>query len=179
MQGFNMLLSAHDEADGSFNMEGDAFVIDNYEELPYYETDRIYKERAIEWIKQNPGKWLSLMPRKFFVLFFSDTHATIAQDKRCQLNTLIHTRSNLSFWQWVTWINLTVYYLIMLASLFGIFFSVKQKNCFMVIWIFYLVMSIAATMLTVSINRYHFVMMPVFIMFAVYGVTELYKSQYS
>lgn len=176
MQGFNILLGAHDGANGCFNMEGEAFVIEDYENTPYYERDKIYMDRAIDWIKKNPVKWLSLMPRKFLGMFGADSHATIAQDPNCQISKLIHARGSLSFWQIVTYINWVIYYTIMILSLYGIYLTIKKKKIFLLIWTLFLCMTIGASMLTVGINRYHFVMMPIFIILAASAIDHIMEK---
>jgi hypothetical protein len=66
----NLLLGANDDATGGFYStvleNGKAGYIEYPDSLTYIQKGEFYKDQALEWIKQNPVKWVSLVPLKFF-----------------------------------------------------------------------------------------------------------------
>jgi len=69
----NLLLGANEDATGGFNSRvletGKAGYIDDSISITYIQRGEFYKEQAINWIGQNPEKWLLLAPMKIFHTF--------------------------------------------------------------------------------------------------------------
>jgi hypothetical protein len=72
----NLLLGANDDATGGFNSKvyekGKAGFIEYPDTLTYKQKGEFYYDVAIKLIKENPGKWLSLIPLKIFHAFAWD-----------------------------------------------------------------------------------------------------------
>ena len=64
----NLLLGANDYATGGFNStvleQGKAGYIEFPDSMTYVQKGEFYQHRAINWVTENPGKWLSLAPLK-------------------------------------------------------------------------------------------------------------------
>ena len=75
----NILIGASEHATGTFNSDvflpGNRGYIPDEETVPYYKKNQIWRTRAIEWIRNNPGQWLILLPVKLTVLYLWDDWA--------------------------------------------------------------------------------------------------------
>jgi hypothetical protein len=63
----NLLMGANENANGGYvniSKEGYASYIENSDSKTYYEKNKIWQDRAIEWILENPIKWIQLIPLK-------------------------------------------------------------------------------------------------------------------
>lgn len=72
----NLLIGANDDATGGFNgtvhQKGKIGYIENPDTLTYIQKSDLYQETAINWIKENPIKWISLIPLKMLHAFAWD-----------------------------------------------------------------------------------------------------------
>jgi hypothetical protein len=72
----NLLLGANDDATGGFNSivyeKGNIGYIKNPEKLTYEQKGDFYLTQAINWIEENPSKWISLIPMKSIHTFAWD-----------------------------------------------------------------------------------------------------------
>jgi len=75
----NLLIGANDDATGTFEPavfdEGKIGYLPNPEGMTYIEKNEFYQSQALNWIKANPIKWVSLLPAKVFYLFATDDFA--------------------------------------------------------------------------------------------------------
>ncbi len=72
----NLLLGANDDATGGFNStvleKGKAGYIEFTDSLTYLQKDEFYQRQAVNWITENPGRWLLLAPMKLIHTFAWD-----------------------------------------------------------------------------------------------------------
>lgn len=77
----NLLIGANGDADGSYSdvvfSEGKAGYIPSAQKktMPYTEINAVYSAAAKDWIRAHPGRYISLMPRKLFYMYATDTYA--------------------------------------------------------------------------------------------------------
>ncbi|MCQ2484668.1 MAG: hypothetical protein MJ168_04970 [Clostridia bacterium] len=80
--GYNLIMSANDEADGSYMSEvfkeGKPGYIppEQAKTMNYKDYDEYYKDISIEWIKKNPGKYIMQFPKKLFYLYSTETYSS-------------------------------------------------------------------------------------------------------
>ncbi|WP_298073562.1 hypothetical protein [uncultured Bacteroides sp.] len=73
--GYNLIMVANDEATGGvINVFGpnDAGWIENADKVTYEEKDKIFRERAVAWIIDNPGKYILGYFKRLFLLYVED-----------------------------------------------------------------------------------------------------------
>lgn len=72
----NLLLGANDDATGGFNStvfeEGKAGYLENSDTMTYLAKGDFYYNTAIDWIAENPEKWIVLAPAKIAHTFLWD-----------------------------------------------------------------------------------------------------------
>jgi uncharacterized membrane protein (DUF485 family) len=77
--GANLLIGANEDAHGGFTSKvfekGKAGFIEDIEKRTYYEKNNFWSNAAINWIKENPIRWLLLIPQKFIHIFARDDFA--------------------------------------------------------------------------------------------------------
>jgi len=78
--GYNLIMSAHDDADGSYMMvvdEGQVGYIepDQKKDMIFKDYDEYYTNLSLEWIKENPVDYLKQIPAKLFFLYGTETYS--------------------------------------------------------------------------------------------------------
>jgi hypothetical protein len=72
----NLLLGANDDATGGFNAtvheKGKIGYLENPESMTYKQKGDFYFNQAAKWIKENPEKWITLIPMKIIHSFVWD-----------------------------------------------------------------------------------------------------------
>ena len=77
----NLLIGANEDADGSYSdvvfSEGKAGYIPREQKrtMDYSEINAVYSAAAKKWIRENPGRYASLVPKKLFYMYAADTYA--------------------------------------------------------------------------------------------------------
>lgn len=165
--GINMRLGAFDEATGSYP----------YAEIPdpnlvsmdnpnVFDTDKAYRKDAIQWITENPTRWLVLSAKKVFYLIVMDYWLESSlpgersdmriSERKAELFTLS-----------------AVYYLVSILAIVGIW--VKRRE----LWGVYGLVLIPVlgvlflAILTVGSPRYHYPAMPSILFFAANAICTL------
>lgn len=79
--GYNLIMTANDDADGSYTSEVFNEGMPGYippekeKEMTYKDFDEYYKDISIDWIKKNPVKYIMQTPKKLFYLYATETYA--------------------------------------------------------------------------------------------------------
>lgn len=135
----------------------------------YLECDSIYKARAIQWIKENPGRWCLLIPKKIYFLFYT-TYAYI----------MMPDPINASFTSKIIWVICKItsrsFVLMVLCALVGLLtpFWKDKKLIYVVIPI---VVCSAMTVATFGDPRFNFIIIPFILIFCCYSL-KYYKNKY-
>ena len=182
--GYNLIMSAHDHADGSF-MDMSPYI-SIPEELAatmiYKDYDAFYIQASLDWILKNPGKYLGQIPAKLFYLFATETYSgstffnnefsTAGMDYIQRLLGRI-TGSNgeaFTFADLLICLDQLWYMLIMVLAAAGLVLCVKRRQWRAFLPLFMALLGgTAITVLVVGNARYHFPYYPIFFLLAAYA----------
>lgn len=173
--GWNLIMGANDNCNGTYNddvfhYKGEIGYLDN-PSMSYKERDRFYKYQAIEWIKNNPTKYLSYIPKKVKSLFLLDNQYDMsgdvisAQPKQIFLVSKVFFSNKL-----VRWFHNGLYWLLLLLSIFSLYY-LQDKRIIMLQLI--VLIATAMTLITVGHPRYHQIFMPQIILCAAFVVDNI------
>ena len=189
--GYNLIMGANDDADGSYDntvfKEGNIGHISNWDSLTFGQRDVFWRNQAIDWIKENPAKWILLIPYKAINLFLLDLYALtpFSGDMSNEVESkayLLSMFKNFPNWKFINWLmvyNQLFYYTILVLSLIGISKSVRVRNKVAISLNIFLFFMIAITLAVVGGGRYHYPMMPLLILFAAYYISlKINKSNF-
>lgn len=182
--GVNLIMGANDDADGSYNqtvfLTGNIGHLENYDQLTYKEKDSAWINRSVEWILQNPGKYIGLIPSKLYYMYAVDTYAfstfynneviTSGSDYISSLaDNAVHFRFNRMTWvDFVVILNQLVYMLYLALTLLAlIILLIKKTRAKEVIFMMaILILGTGMTVMTVGGARYHYPYLPVMFILA-------------
>ncbi len=191
----NFLMGANEDADGSYNSavfkEGKAGYIspEDRANMTVEEINAVYKKAATDWIKENPGKYISLMPKKLFYFLATDTYSgdIYFNNKRStaginyyrSLADILCGQGNrpLEFGD-IAVMQMQMFYMLVLLLFFaGVIHSMKNgywRTMSFLYGIF--LIGVASALYTVGAGRYHFPYLPVMIITAaVFADTAILK----
>lgn len=178
--GYNLAMSSFDEADGLVNTKGlkdstSHIYLEQYKELTFIEKDRMLKKASIKWIRENPWKYISLIPPKLFFLYCEDTWSERVKPGM-GFNTVLKTIRNdkAVFIQWVGLLiaKSMVYYIVLFFFLYYLWANrrnlFREKNIFLLIPL----LGTASTLLFVITSRYHYPYLFAITIYAAAGLNE-------
>lgn len=152
--GVNMLIGANDYCHGSYN---DMVFDDNLSDVltgrNVFECDSVYRELAYDWIRKNPGKWISLSLLKI----------------KSQLGVDKNRERGISY----TYFYLSVLYL---ATLCDIWIRRRKIAGPDIAVLFPFACGLALSVLTVGATRYNFPYIPCLIYFAAPAFGKLLRT---
>lgn len=189
--GVTLLIGANDDANGGY--EGTiarekgkiGYIADKYEgqRLPVYETqndtirmlrldkeysyaqcDSIYKDIAINWIKENPLKWISLLPAKIKLLWFSGSFVVIPAGYTGS-NWMVHFLFSFQYYAGI---------LIFLIALLGLLLPFWRNRKFLLVLVPIIICS-GMTFVIHANPRFNFIFYNFVILFACQTIYECYK----
>ncbi|MFI3297981.1 MAG: hypothetical protein R3Y59_10235 [bacterium] len=186
--GVNLMMGANDDADGSYNDE--VFKEGNIGALPlpredmsYAEKDKFWRKQSVEWIKQNPIKWVCLFPKKIFSLFIHDNHsmAGLAGDMKNRekygpsqyVPGLITRFPRYKFFDLVIFYNQALYMAMMALFIHTSVIFIRKRNKLGITLIAWFILTTGLTIVTVGSPRYHYPLMPIVMLFAAYSLNRL------
>ena len=175
----NLLIGANADADGSYSdvvfTEGKAGYIPSAQKktMDYTEINAFYSAAAKKWIRENPGKYISLMPKKLFYMYATDTYAgevyfdnlrtTAGKEYVSEIAAMLHGQGRAwTFGDVVICYGQAFYMLTFALFLWGVIRSMRKgywRSLSFLYGIF--LIGTAAVMLTVGSGRYHFSYLPV------------------
>lgn len=179
--GVNLLMSAHDDADGTTskgilamrdstkNCYTGAIAVD--QTLTFKEKDKMMKNMAFEWIKENPWKYIKICFYKVVYMYADD-----AWGERLMFDTGFAkglknatTSEKISKFGEILLKNV-IYYLTWLAFLYALIRKRKEIFSEKGILLGLLLVGTGATCLFATMPRYHYPFMFVIIIWAAYGI---------
>jgi hypothetical protein len=191
--GYNLVMGANDDADGSFDatcfQEGKIAYLppEISDTMTFAEKDNYYKRIAIDWILRNPIKWLLLFPRKIFYMYgteefysrllFSNDAIKVSHAEYIisMPNRIFSGKANFTDFYMIY--SQITYMTILIGFVICIIFEVKRRGYakFMpLIAVFFIGSSI--TLVVVGGARYHVPFEPILIIFAAMAYFEIYKN---
>lgn len=167
-KGTNMIMGCWDGAQGRYDDEvfspGNSGYIEP--ELGYnvVERDSCLTTRSVEWILNNPKKFLTLVPKKMFYLWGHDSYAEFVLKPNPD-HSLTH--------QMVLSIP---YYLLLMLSVCGIW--MRRRNLFGISGIILLpvILGCGAHILMYGGGRYHYPLLPPLIYFAAVALWFMFRK---
>ncbi len=187
--GVNIILAANDDADGAYNnlvfQEGKSGYIDKAkrDSMTFKEKDAYWRNAGINWIKQNPKKYISLFPRKLFLLygfdlsFIEPLDVEITTDEhtgtKAKIMNTIKSFPRLNYFQWLMIYTQLFYLLMLLLAIFGFYLVIKRRNKMGVILGICWVLGTCLIMLFLGASRYHYPYIPIIIIFSAYAVSVI------
>ncbi|MBQ7595062.1 MAG: hypothetical protein IJU45_00180 [Clostridia bacterium] len=182
--GYNLFMSANDNADGSYMAvfdEGMPGYIppEKRAEMTFEDINDYYMKESVDWIKKNPVKYLSLFPAKAFYTFATETYSgstffnneksTGGIDYLKELAQKITGASDERILPGDVLIvfNQLWYMIIFALFLAGIFLTFKKKlwRRFLHLYAIFIFCT-GVTLIIVGGARYHFPLLPIMIMTA-------------
>ncbi|HEY6044605.1 MAG TPA: glycosyltransferase family 39 protein [Nitrosospira sp.] len=178
--GATLLTGNNPSADGGF-VENDLLVAQrNFSVQDQVESDRRARQLAIEWIRDNPGRFIELIPLKVWHLWAKNGEAEWAYQMGYP-----HYEQNSQIFRSVRWINQIFYTLLLAGALLSIVFLVRngRANGRAGAWPWVLTgycLMIYLTLISIVFSgqpRFHFPAMPWVIMYAAWATVILGKSE--
>lgn len=183
--GYNLLMGASEGADGTSKFEvfgegGAGYLSEKQKsEMTFKEKDAFYKSEAMKWIKENPGDYIKLMPKKMLVTLYSEGYSlgtfyndATAGNGGAFYRGLIGRMTGQSEEKLssadiiVIWTQAVYMITLVLAFVCVVFLIVKRRAAKIMPFIFTVAGAIGVTMLLVGGPRYHFPILPYIIMAA-------------
>lgn len=183
--GYNLLMGASEGADGTSKFEvfgegGAGYLSEKQKsEMTFKEKDAFYKSEAMKWIKENPGDYIKLMPKKMLVTLYSEGYSlgtfyndATAGNGGAFYRGLIDRMTGQSEEKLssadiiVIWTQAVYMITLVLAFVCVVFLIVKRRAAKLMPFIFTVAGAIGVTMLLVGGPRYHFPILPYIIMAA-------------
>jgi hypothetical protein len=179
--GATLLTGNNPSADGGF-VENDPLVAQrNFFVRDQVESDRRARQLALEWIRDNPGRFMQLIPLKIWHLWAKNGEAEWAYQIGYP-----HYQQNWQIFRTIRWINQIFYTLLLAGALASAVLLVLMKksrtNGPADAWPWVLVgycLMIYLTLISAVFSgqpRFHFPVMPWVIMYAAWAVVILSKS---
>ena len=149
------------------------------------QKDSAWRSLFFDWLKDHPKEYISQMPRKLVNTYVSDNvnMCTFIPDKakkeylyeEVSLGTLIRCFPYYSLIQWLTLLNLFIYY-VFLAMAFASLFYFKKENC-----LFAISVIVLGTLMLLFVGhgeaRFHIPFMPFIMMLAaVFSSQKIWKG---
>ncbi len=192
----NLLMGANDDADGSYNNtvfnEGNIGYISDEDksEFDYKDYSAYYKRAALDWIKDNPAKYLRLIPVKLFYLFSTDTYSaqsffdntinTSGKNYLVRLKDILLLKSGVApaFGDAVAIFTQLGYMALVMLFMASTVFVLKKGIWRTVLPLYVIfVLGTVMTIITVGGARYHFPYLPIFIIMSSLFIDGMIKSK--
>lgn len=172
--GINMFIGANNDADGGYiitQFMSDT-VSDDITEKNVFETDKILRKHAVDWIKNNPVKWINLIPvkLKYEMMPADEIYLTRGPENAIFDTNDIRWKAIVIYWLWFPKLY---HYSIYLFSIIGLWFRRNRIIGADGIILLPFLGGLALAILTVGHPRYNMPYMPILIYFAVWGIRFL------
>lgn len=185
--GVNLAMSSFDEANGLVNFDGlkdstNSICLKGAANYTFMERDKALKKAAIEWILENPLRYIAQVPLKVVALYCEDTWSErikpdmgfgtilpkIKEDKMAlaQLGVTVFIKS-------------LTYYLVIFFFLYYLWVSrrelFRKQNVFLLIPL----LGTAMTVAVVVTSRYHYPYLFMMTIYAAKGINHFISNRYS
>ncbi|MEO8992696.1 MAG: glycosyltransferase family 39 protein [Nitrosospira sp.] len=167
--GATLLTGNNPSANGGY-VENDALVAQrNFSVSDQVAADRRARKLAIEWIKENPARFVELIPLKIWSLWAKDGEAEWAYEAG-----YAHYQQNRYFFRSLRWANQVFYGFLLIGAIVAFVSIVRNRHNLARPWVFFgycLVFYLTIISIVFSGQpRFHFPAMPWIIMYAAWAV---------
>ncbi|MDV3428932.1 MAG: malectin [Bacillota bacterium] len=194
--GANLIMGANDDANGAFNPV--VFNKGKIGHIPgsnwtFIQKNDYWTKSAVNWIKENPVKYVKLLPKKIIYTYATDTTFAYGLIGKSEANISISEiknnfrnliSGNFSEIKSVSLIkdmiiifNQSFYLLLLLFAVSGAFYMVKIKKYECLIFLSIIVLGSGMTVITVGNNRYHYPFIMSFIIIASFYIKSLFDMR--
>lgn len=125
-------------ADGCTNHAPESLAIRERDDWNVSQKDAAWQTLFIDWVKEHPKEYIRQIPQKLFNTYISDNvnMCTFIPDKRnsdymydeVSMGTVINAIPRLSAVQWLTLLNLLIYYAFLLTAFISCFYFRKSTH---------------------------------------------------
>jgi hypothetical protein len=175
--GWNLIMGANDDCTGNYNdnvfKEGNIGYLTREEKqiLSYKQQDSVYMARSVNWIIENPIKYISYLPIKAKELFLYDNQYNMSGDIITSQNKFVYILSKITFSNKIVRIIGNLFYWGLLTlSLFSLLYYRNKK---IILLQSIILITTFMTLITVGHPRYHQIFMPYIIMSASFVLWEV------
>lgn len=176
----NLLMGCNESADGSY--DNSVFSPGRVGYIPpekaaamsVDEVNKVYADAARKWIKENPGKFLKLMPKKFLLMYITETYSgepwfdntmqTSGRDYLVSLVSILRGQGDRALEHGDVIMIYTQGFYMLTFSLFliGVVWSMKKGFWRSMSFLYGVILiATAMCMITVGAARYHFPYLPI------------------
>ncbi len=191
----NFLMSANDDADGTFmrvHEEGQVGYVEpeKAKDMIFKDYDEHYKKLAFDWIKKHPIKYIAQKPAALFYLYATETYSgnayfnnkidTAGIDYVKNVAAKLTGRSDepLLMGDILIIFNQFWYMLLCVLAFAGIFIkSVRKNNWLLHSYLLIMILGTGITILVVAGARYHFPYLPVIMMYAAISFSAMLNKK--
>ena len=181
--GYNLLMTAHNNADGYVNHsiyeEGNIGFIENGNSVTFAEKDSIWKIRSFKWIKEYPVRFMTLYLKKMLIVYSTDTWSNSSHwgVNSGLLSGLINDASKFSIESLVNIIKRgasSIPYYVTMAFFFYALWINRSKihNVKLIFFVIFITGNII-TCIFPAITRYKYPFIFVIIIYAAWGIDTL------
>jgi len=169
--------------------KGTIRYIDNMEDKTSIECSEIWKERCVEWLKENKLKYLSKIPARIVYMYYDDNDnisAFLDNKSKPENNyitlpykNILNEVKNLSNVQILAVVNFILYWITVLLALAGFIMLIK-KHEFSKAYIICAPVIVGTLAITLAIHgetRFKEPFMPFIMILAAFALTELLKKR--
>ncbi|HBL41185.1 MAG TPA: hypothetical protein DDY98_06305 [Ruminococcaceae bacterium] len=176
----NLLMGCNEDADGSYSKTvfypGHVGYIPDEEinSMTFKEINKVYSDAAKKWIRENPEKFLMLMPKKLFYMYITETYSgepwfdnTALTSGRQYIDSLFSILKgegdrSLEHGDIIMMYTQGFYMLTLALFLIGVVWSMKKGYWRSMSFLYGIVLiATAMCMITVGAARYHFPYLPI------------------
>lgn len=193
--GINLLMSANDNADGSYmniTQKGEVGYIEpeKSKDMIFSDYDKYYTDLSLKWIIKNPIRYLSQKPTKLFYLYATETYSgssyfnnDIATGGIDYIKSVANKLSNASnekilFGDVLIIFNQIWYMFLCAVAVVGLFIkSIRKTFKILYAYLLILLFGTGITLVVVGGARYHFPYLPIIIMYAATTLEALLKKE--
>ncbi|MDR1344986.1 MAG: glycosyltransferase family 39 protein [Tannerellaceae bacterium] len=176
----NLIQGASDQANGGYQhecfKEGNIGYIENIEQLDFKERNSIWMARSIQWIKEHPVKYVSMIPLKIARTWWGDDYLDSFLDGSAAFYITNPTFSQKIQRIFSGILFSSTYYIVMICFIISLFRLRKEWNKDMLLLLIPLILGSGMQALLYGTQRYHYPYMPVVLLFAAWWIDKLTKK---
>ena len=178
--GFNLIMTYNDEATGAIGSTEEVHFIENIDSLTFVERDSIWKEKAVNWIKENPLNSIVLYLKKIPAMYIHDGWATWSFWELPVAGEVFSDSSKVAKFRTGFIVKTIVsipYYFTFLLFFYSLFINRKKIININLVLLFVPLIGTLISAIFPAGTRYHYPFMFVIIIFGAWGVNTWIETK--